>query len=55
MTKQRGYINIDVTGMILVVFFLGAVFFGILGVVVGVFLPDSWAWVKALLHGWTAP
>lgn len=55
MNQQAGYINIDISGMIATAFLLAAILFGAVGVVVGIFLPEAWVWLKTILHGWTAP
>ncbi len=55
MNQQSGYINIDIAGMVATAVLLAAILFGAVGVVVGIFLPDAWAWAKTILHGWTAP
>ncbi len=51
MNKQSGYL----TGMVAIAFAIGAVFFLVIGVIVGIYLPDALAWAKTIIHGWTAP
>ena len=50
MKSQRGYYNMDFTGLF--------VFLGVLGVAVGVFLswfiPIVWGWLKPFIHTLTA-
>ena len=50
MNKQKGYVNLDFTGII-----IGAIIVGVaIGVSITLGVPILWEWVKPILHAITA-
>lgn len=50
MNKQKGYVNLDFTGII-----IGSIILGVaIGVLIILGVPILWEWVKPFLHAITA-